>query len=224
MAANLVHDDRRGLTSTLTPEELRKLGAEGLMRLDLCLCRRDSEVIAGDKNLPCIVAWLPEGAEQDWLCGWLSADQREDRIAGMEELAAAGEWHDLSCHLSGWHDDLATMQLIYARWDADAPRRNARKPRRKTTEPGVSWQRELASYLHREGPRTRLAKYRHIPTDHQEPLSLTNGRFEISRRTGESKTGTVGPLIRCEFDDGREPEEISFSTFERYLKEKIRGG
>jgi hypothetical protein len=101
---------------------------------------------------------------------------------------------------------------------ADAPRRNASKKRHKTQEAGVSWQRELASYLNREGPRTRLAKYRHIPDEHQEPLSLCGGKFEISRRRGESRSGSIGPLVRCEFDDGREPDEISFSTFERYLK------
>jgi hypothetical protein len=216
---NVSHEDRRGLTKGKSPEELRKLGGvTGLMLLDLRLCRRDSETIAGDKNLPSVVSWLPEGTEREWLRDWLSADQREQRIAGMEELAAAGEWHELSCHLSGWHDDLEAMQLIYARWDADAPRRNARKKRRKTQEPGVSWQRELANYLHRAGPRTRLAKYRDIPDEYQEPLSLCGGKFEISRRRGESRSGSIGPLVRCEFDDGREPDEISFSTFERYLK------
>ena len=64
MGANIVHYDRRGLAGTLTPEELSKLGVEGLMLLDLRLCRRDSEVIIGDKNLPGVVAWLPEGAER----------------------------------------------------------------------------------------------------------------------------------------------------------------
>lgn len=103
---------------------------------------------------------------------------------------------------------------------ADAPRRNASKKRRKTTEPGASWQRELASYLRSEGPKTRLAKCRDIPTEHEEPLSLCDGKFEITRRVGESRTGTKARLIRCEFDDGREPEEISLATFERYLKEK----
>jgi hypothetical protein len=111
------------------------------------------------------------------------------------------------------------MQLLYARWDADAPRRNARKKRRKTQEPGTSWQRELARHLRAEGPETRRAKYWHIPDEHQEPLALCEGKFEITRRMGESRTGTRAKLIRCEFDDGRKPEEISFSTFERYLKE-----
>lgn len=109
---------------------------------------------------------------------------------------------------------------------ADAPRRNASKPRRKTTEPGASWQRELANYLHREGPGTRRAKYLHIPKEHEEPLSLGEGKFEVSRRKGESRVrgkdenreAKTVDLIRCEFDDGRVPEEISFSTFERYLK------
>lgn len=103
---------------------------------------------------------------------------------------------------------------------ADAPRCNASKKRRKTTEPGASWQRELAMHLRREGPKSRLAKYRHIPTEHQEPLSLCNGKFEITRRVGENRAGAEGPLIRCEFDDGREPAEISLATFERHLKEK----
>ena len=207
----LIHEDRRGLTNTMSPEEVRRLGIEGLMLLDLRLCRRDSVTIAGDKNLPDIVSWLQEGTEREWLADWLSADQCEDRIAGMEDLAADGEWHDLSCHLSGWHDDLQIMQLIYARWDADAPRRNASKPRR-----GKEWWRVLATYLHEEGPETWDAKFAHLPEEHEETLKL--GKFEFHRRIGESRVGAKGPLICCEFNSGREPDEISFSTFERHLK------
>ena len=213
MGPNLAHIDRRGLTSSMEPEELRKLGIVGLMLLDLRLCRRDSATIASDPNLPSVASWLPEGSERDWLAAWLSADQREDRIAGMEDLAAAEEWHDLSCHLSGWHDDLQTIQLIYARWDADAPRRNASKPRRKK-----EWWRVLATHLRGEGPATWDAMLALIPEEHEETLKLGGGKFEFHQRIGESRAGVKGPLVCCEFADGREPDEISFSTFERHLK------
>lgn len=209
----LIHEDRRKLTDTLSAEELREIGIEGLMLLDLRLCQRDSDTIASDKNLPGIVSWLPEGAERDWLRDWLSVDHREDRIAGMEELATASEWHDLSCHLTGWHDDLQTMRLVYARWDADAPRRNASKPRR-----GKEWWRALADHLHEDGPQTWDAKFAHIPDEYEETLKLCDGKFEFHRHIGESRAGVKGPLIRCEFDTSREPDEISFSTFEKYLK------
>lgn len=213
MAANLAHIDRRGLMARMSAEEMRELGIEGLMMLDLRLCRCDSEVIDGDVNLPGIVSWLPEGAERAWLQDWLSSETRADRIAGMEGLAEAGEWHDLSCHLSGWHDDLQTMQLIYARWDADAPRRNAQKPRR-----GKDWWRVLATHLRREGPATWDAMFALIPKEHEETLKLGGGKFEFHRRIGESRAGVKGPLVCCEFADGREPDEISFATFERHLK------
>ena len=195
----------------MQPEEVRKLGIEGLMLLDLRLCLRDSETIAKDKNLRSVVSWLPEDAEREWLQDWLSVDRREDRIAGMQELAEAGEWHELSCHLSGWHDDLQTMQLIYARWDADAPRRNASKPRR-----GKEWWRVLARYLHEADEETLDAKLKHLPDDQEEPLRLD--AYWFHRRIGESRAGVKGPLVCCTFDDGRKPDEISFSTFERHLK------
>lgn len=206
----LIHEDRRGLVSIIPKDDLAVLKVEGLMRLDLQLCHRDSEVIDRDKNLPAVVEWLPEGPEREWLREWLSPDLRKDRIAGMEELAAAGEWHDLSCHLSGWHDDLQTMQLIYARWDADAPRRNARKPRRGK----VHW-RALADYLVEED--TKLDA---LPQEHEESLRLAP--FEFHQRKGESRAGVKGLLVCCTFDDGREPDEISFSTFERHLKNSKR--
>lgn len=214
----LTHEDRRKLTASMSPEEVRELGIEGLMLLDLRLCRRDSEVTARDKNLPGIVSWLPEGTERDWLRAWLDTGQRDDRIEGMEELAAAGEWHDLSCQLSGWHDDLAAMQLIYARWDADAPRRNASKPRRKTTEPGVSWQRELVAHLREHGPKTKLAKFRSLPRKRshdedgpcEEALSLLNGKWQVYRDPD-------GRIV-CVEDETGEISSISYATFEDYLK------
>ena len=210
----LIHEDRRGLTSSMQPEEVRKLGIEGLMLLDLRLCHRDSETIAGDKNLPSVLSWLPEGAEREWLRDWLSVDQREDRIAGMQELAEAGEWHDLSCHLSGWHDDLQTMQLIYARWDADAPRRNASKPRR-----GKEWWRSLATYLHSERLGTWDRMFLQLPTEHEDGLELDGARFTFHTRIGLNKEGAEIEFLRCEFGNGRKPDEIAWSTFEKYLKE-----
>lgn len=214
MGPDLAHIDRRGLIDKLSEAQLRELGIKGLMLLDLRLCHRDSEAIAGDKNLPSVVSWLPEGAGREWLRDWLSVDRREERIAGMQELAATGEWHDLSCHLSGWHDDLQTMDLIYARWDADAPRRNASKSRR-----GKEWWRVLASYLHKEGPEKWDLKFFDIPDAdmHEDPLEL--GQFVFSRRIGLNRKKAKVELIRCEFDSGRKPDEISWATFEKYLKE-----
>lgn len=94
---------------------------------------------------------------------------------------------------------------------ADAPRRNASKKRR-----GKEWWRVLAIYLHEQGPETWDAKFAHLPDEHEETLKL--GNFEFHRRIGESRSGVKGPLVCCSFDDGREPDEISFSTFERHLK------
>lgn len=210
----LIHEDRRGLLSIIAKDDLTTLKIEGIMRLDLSLCHGDSEAIDRGKNLPAVVDWLPEGPERDWLRDWLSADLRKDRIAGMEELAAAGEWHDLSCHLSGWHDDLQTMQLIYARWDADAPRRNARKPRQ-----GKEWWRVLADYLHKDGPETWDAKFAHLPDEDEDGLKLGDGKYEFNRRIGENRDGKKVTLVSCSFGGGKKPDEISWATFEKYLKE-----
>ena len=103
---------------------------------------------------------------------------------------------------------------------ADAPRQNASKKRRKTTEPNTNWQRELAAHLHREGPSIKRAKYLHIPQEHDaEPLSLCDGKFEVTRSGNINLKGDEGPRIRCTFDDGTAPSEITFSTFEKYLKQ-----
>lgn len=96
---------------------------------------------------------------------------------------------------------------------ADAPRRNARKPRR-----GKEWWPVLATYLRAEGPATQGAMLALIPNEHEESLKLSGGKFEFHQRIGESRAGVKGPLVCCEFADGREPDEISFSTFERHLK------
>ena len=96
---------------------------------------------------------------------------------------------------------------------ADAPRRNARKPRG-----GKVWWRVLATHLRGEGPATQSAMFALIPDEYDEPLKLGDGKFEFHSRIGESRAGVKGPLVCCEFADGREPDEISFSTFERHLK------
>lgn len=216
--AELVHEDRRGLTKHLSLEELRTLRIEGLILLDLRFCRRDSEVIAADKNLPEIAEWLVDTAEREWLEALLCPEQRELRTSEMWKCAAEQDWHNLTCLLSGWHDDLNTMQLAYARWDADAPRRNAKKKRRKTQERGVSWQRELAAHFRQEdasGKQTRLAKFRSLPREHcerKEPLTLCDGKWKVWRDSDG--------LIVCEDDTTGQTQSITWATFERYLKEK----
>lgn len=122
---------------------------------------------------------------------------------------------------------LALMDLLHEY--ADASRRNASKKRRKTTEPGVSWQRELAGHLHAEVDGSKREKYLHIPLENDaEPLSLCDGKFEITRSGNVNRKGSEGPFLRCAFDDGRPPAEISLTTFESYLKKpsgkRKRGG
>lgn len=107
----------------------------------------------------------------------------------------------------------ALMDLLHDY--ADASRRNASKRRR-----GKEWWRVLAIYLREEGPETWKAMFSGLPDAdmHEEGLEL--GTFTFNRRIGESKSGVKGPLVSCTFDDGRKPDEISWSTFETYLKEK----
>lgn len=213
--ADLVHEDRRGLTKLLSLEQLRALRIEGLILLDLRFCRRDSEVIAADKNLPEVAEWLADTAEREWLEALLCPEQRELRITEMEECAAEQDWHNLTCLLSGWHDDLNTMQLAYARWDADAPRRNAKKKRRKTQERGVNWQRELAAHFRTEdarGKQTRLAKFRSLPREYEEPLTLYEGKWKVWRDSDG--------LVVCEDDTTGQTQSIARATFDGYLKEK----
>jgi hypothetical protein len=111
----------------------------------------------------------------------------------------------------------ALMDLLHDY--ADASRRNASKKRRKTTEGGVSWQRELAEHLHSVGPSTKREKYLKIPKENVgDPLVLCDGKFEVTRSRMVDSDKKEVLLIQCTFDDGRAPAEITFSTFERYLK------
>lgn len=97
---------------------------------------------------------------------------------------------------------------------ADAPRRNASKSRQKKEH----W-RVLADHLNQHGSATRNEKFYDIPQDnHQDPLTLCGGQFEFSRRWSGTKPEDRRRLIRCSFDDGTAPEEISFETFVKYLK------
>lgn len=97
---------------------------------------------------------------------------------------------------------------------ADAPRRNAKKPRSKKE----CW-RVLASYLHKEGPETWDAKFTHLPDADRHEDALELRPFAFSRRIGLNRKGAEVELVRCEFDSGKKPDEISWSTFEKYLKE-----
>lgn len=153
----------------------------------------------------------------EFFAQWAEAGRelRETWLGEMQELGRDGRWGDLS-ELASMDDistesrDLITAMMNVGQWWKDAPRRNAKKKRRKTQEPGVSWQRELAEHLRREGPDTRKAKFRSLPSEDEEPLRLSSGREVHRDRDGR---------IVCTDAKGVS-QSIAFETFERYLKEK----
>lgn len=115
---------------------------------------------------------------------------------------------------------MALMDLLHEY--ADASRRNASKKRRKTTEPGVNWQRELAAHLQEHGPKTKLAKFHSLPRKRsldeeepcEQPLSLLNGKWLLFRDPDDR--------IVCVEDATGIANSISYATFEDYLKPKTK--
>lgn len=116
---------------------------------------------------------------------------------------------------------LALMDLLHDY--ADASRRNASKKRRKTTEEGVSWQRELVAHLREHGPKTKLAKFRSLPRkrshDEDDPLentlSLCGGKWQVYRDPDDR--------IVCVEEATGIASSISLATFEDYLKSAPKG-
>lgn len=128
----------------------------------------------------------------------------------LRELARAADEATLNALMDLLHDY------------ADAARRNASKLRLKTTEPGVSWQRELAAHLREHGPKTKLAKFRSLPFKRsldeegpcEEPLTLQNGKWLVFRDPD-------GRIV-CVEDATGIANSISYATFEDYLKPEPR--
>src|SRR5690554_4162348 len=86
---------------------------------------------------------------------WKEAGEqvRLDWLAEVGLASKAAEWDDIRILLADEDQDVVEIMASSMQWHADAPRRNARKKRRKTQERGVSWQRELAIHLNTEGSR-----------------------------------------------------------------------
>ena len=195
----------------------------GLVLLDLRFCRSDSEVIAADKNLPEVAAWLSDAGERVWLDAFLTAEQRETRIREMEQYAVEQQWDHLTCLLAGWHDDLQTMQLLYARWDADILGRNARK---KGRERARHW-RVLADDLWERDPdATQVVLFYGVPwvNEKEDPKIIYDGNvayeFWMEEEGGKDQ-------IVCKLPSDL-TDSIQFEGFKKHLRErrpaKIGGG
>jgi hypothetical protein len=137
---------------------------------------------------------------------------REAWLAEIQKSGQAAEWKDVLDLLASQDEDLAQRMVGIGEWWSEAPRRNASKKR-----PRQSWQRELAAHFRREdtaGTMTRLAKFRSLPREHydEDPLQLCDGKWEIQRDKDDR-------IVCTEHATGQH-DDISFATFERYLKEK----
>jgi hypothetical protein len=140
----------------------------------------------------------------------LGDEARNAWLAEIEQSGRAAEWGDVLAMLAEQDEGLAQRLVGIGQWHADAPRRNAQRKRRKTQEPGLSWQRALAAHVQQDdAPQTRLAKFRSLPRQHEEPLTL--GQWEVWRDSDDR--------IWCTDATGK-AASVSFATFERYLKEK----
>lgn len=137
---------------------------------------------------------------------------REGWLVEFEQSLRVADWESVRILLAEQDPDLAERMVGGAKWLAEAPRRNARKPRRKS-----EWQRELVAHFRREVPGSKFNELARqvdglpIYGQAEEPLTLCNGTFEIWRDTDDR--------IVCVHEDQRHVS-IARPTLDRYLKEK----